>query len=322
MRVLAMGLLAGLLWTHVVSVINTSQIRNELAVEFDSPPRAAAAWVRPPSEMWLIHAQLVSKIRGMEVENRDGQHLGQVQDFLLDPVSGEVRYVVISFGGWLGVGKRLRAVPAKIVSTATAKVGVVSVDAGRRRWQRAAVLDGDGLKRLQSDPAFAKYLDEYFLAPRDRRNLSSLPLPPAKQKTSKPNNNPRLFSSTELVGDEVHDSADQGVGKITDLLIDLTDLRPSLLIFQLTKNFKTAAYAVDLGAFKRTKPGLLVLDVAKEALSRAPVLNDSVWQRPEIRPVVNIYKYPQNGATTEPHSSAVPKKSPDKGLAAVLIPGQ
>jgi sporulation protein YlmC with PRC-barrel domain len=307
MRVLAMGLLIGSLLIHLATVVNASQIRNETAVKSDSRPFAATTWARPPSEMWMIHAQLVSKIRGMEVENRDGQHLGQVQDFLLDPVSGEVRYVVVSFGGWLGVGKRLRAVPAKIVSTATAKVGVVSVDAGRRRWQKAAVLDRDGLKRLQSDPAFAKYLDEYFLAPRDRRNLSSLPLPPAKQKTSKLNNTSRLISSTELVGDEVHDSADQGVGKITDLLIDLTDLRPSLLIFQLTKNFKTAAYAVDLGAFKKTKPGLLVLDVARETLSQAPVLNDSVWQRPEIRPAVNIYKYPESNSATEPHSSVVPK---------------
>ena len=50
------------------------------------------------------------------------------------------------------------------------------------------------------------------------------------------------------------------------------------MIFQPTKNFKTTAYAVDLGTFKKTKPGLLVLDVARETLSRAPVLNDSVWR--------------------------------------------
>jgi sporulation protein YlmC with PRC-barrel domain len=54
-----------------------------------------------------------SKIIGTAVKNSNGDKLGKIKDLVLDPESGQVVYVVVSFGGLLGVGNKLFALPWK-----------------------------------------------------------------------------------------------------------------------------------------------------------------------------------------------------------------
>lgn len=50
-------------------------------------------------------------IAGMTVKNPAGQDLGKVEDIVIDMGTGKVRYAAVSFGGFLGVGDKLFAVP-------------------------------------------------------------------------------------------------------------------------------------------------------------------------------------------------------------------
>jgi sporulation protein YlmC with PRC-barrel domain len=50
-------------------------------------------------------------IAGMTVKNPSGQDLGKVEDIVVDMGTGKVRYAAVSFGGFLGVGDKLFAVP-------------------------------------------------------------------------------------------------------------------------------------------------------------------------------------------------------------------
>ena len=52
-----------------------------------------------------------STIRNTTVENRQGESLGSVKDIMLHPDSGRVEYAVLDFGGFLGIGDKLFAVP-------------------------------------------------------------------------------------------------------------------------------------------------------------------------------------------------------------------
>jgi sporulation protein YlmC with PRC-barrel domain len=52
-----------------------------------------------------------SSLSGTDVTNRKGENLGDLKDIMLDLESGEVAYAVISFGGFLGIGDKLFAVP-------------------------------------------------------------------------------------------------------------------------------------------------------------------------------------------------------------------
>jgi hypothetical protein len=50
-------------------------------------------------------------LTGDEVRNLSGEKLGKVEEFMLDLPAGRVAYVVLSFGGFLGMGDKLFAVP-------------------------------------------------------------------------------------------------------------------------------------------------------------------------------------------------------------------
>jgi sporulation protein YlmC with PRC-barrel domain len=48
---------------------------------------------------------------GNDVYNKDGEDLGDIKEFMIDMTSGKIAYAVLSFGGLLGMGDKLFAVP-------------------------------------------------------------------------------------------------------------------------------------------------------------------------------------------------------------------
>ena len=48
---------------------------------------------------------------GNDVYNQQDEDLGDIKEIILDMRSGEVSYAVLSFGGFLGMGEKLFAVP-------------------------------------------------------------------------------------------------------------------------------------------------------------------------------------------------------------------
>ena len=50
-------------------------------------------------------------LMGNDVYNSDGEDLGDIKELMIDMQSGEVAYAVLSFGGIMGMGDKLFAVP-------------------------------------------------------------------------------------------------------------------------------------------------------------------------------------------------------------------
>lgn len=55
-------------------------------------------------------------LSGDSVVNQYGEDLGKIQDIMLDTVNGRVAYAVLSFGGFLGMGDKLFALPWQALS--------------------------------------------------------------------------------------------------------------------------------------------------------------------------------------------------------------
>ncbi|OEU41425.1 hypothetical protein BGV40_15040, partial [Methanosarcina sp. Ant1] len=55
-------------------------------------------------------------INGDKVINMAGEHLGKIEDLMIDLENGRVAYAVLSFGGFLGIGNKLFAVPWEALS--------------------------------------------------------------------------------------------------------------------------------------------------------------------------------------------------------------
>ncbi len=52
-----------------------------------------------------------STLDGDKVVNNKGENLGKIEDIMLDLENGQVAYVVLSFGGIMGIGDKLFALP-------------------------------------------------------------------------------------------------------------------------------------------------------------------------------------------------------------------
>jgi sporulation protein YlmC with PRC-barrel domain len=48
---------------------------------------------------------------GNDVYNTSDESLGSIKELMIDMLTGQIRYAVLSYGGFLGVGDRLFAVP-------------------------------------------------------------------------------------------------------------------------------------------------------------------------------------------------------------------
>jgi sporulation protein YlmC with PRC-barrel domain len=52
-----------------------------------------------------------SKLIGMNIENTAGESVGQINDIVLDGTTGKIRYAAVTYGGFLGIGNKMFAVP-------------------------------------------------------------------------------------------------------------------------------------------------------------------------------------------------------------------
>ncbi len=103
-----------------------------------------------------------NKVEGTEVYNRQGEHLGEVYNFMVNKRSGQVEYAVLSFGGFLGIGESYHPLPWKALTYDTDQGGYV-VDLDKRK------LEGAPSYRQGEEPvydrAYGKRLYDYYDLP-------------------------------------------------------------------------------------------------------------------------------------------------------------
>jgi sporulation protein YlmC with PRC-barrel domain len=93
-----------------------------------------------------------SSIVSDSVRNPSGEPLGFIEDLMIDLRTGAVRYAVVSFGGFLGLGDKLFAVPFSALEVDTANERLV-LDADRSELENAPGFDNDAWPDF-GDPSF------------------------------------------------------------------------------------------------------------------------------------------------------------------------
>jgi sporulation protein YlmC with PRC-barrel domain len=58
-------------------------------------------------------------LSGDKVVNPEGENLGEIKDFMIDLDTGRIAYAVLKFGGFLGMGDKLFAVPWEALRLST-----------------------------------------------------------------------------------------------------------------------------------------------------------------------------------------------------------
>ena len=65
------------------------------------------------------------RVEGTSVYNPAGDKLGSIDDLMIDKISGQVRYAVLEFGGFLGIGTDRYPIPWSMLKYDTSLDGYV-----------------------------------------------------------------------------------------------------------------------------------------------------------------------------------------------------
>ncbi|MEO7063158.1 MAG: PRC-barrel domain-containing protein [Dokdonella sp.] len=97
---------------------------------------------------------------GDKIENPQHESLGDLKEIMLNTTSGKIEYAVLSFGGVLGMGSKLFAVPWSALSVDHVRKTVV-LNVSKDRLKDAPGFDKDNWPNF-ADPAFAQTLNTYY----------------------------------------------------------------------------------------------------------------------------------------------------------------
>ncbi|WP_332740403.1 PRC-barrel domain-containing protein [Hydrogenophaga sp.] len=101
-----------------------------------------------------------STLIGNDVFNDRDEDLGEIREIMLDVQTGRVDYAVLAFGGFLGVGEKLFAVPwAALELDTTSRCFVLRVS--KARLESAPGFDKQHWPDM-ADPEWAKDVHEFY----------------------------------------------------------------------------------------------------------------------------------------------------------------
>ena len=87
-----------------------------------------------PDEIKLLIS--AHRVQGTRVFNRGGEHIGDVEDVMINRRTGQVAFAIMSFGGWLGIGEKFHPLPWSLLDYDPAQEGYV-IDIEREALERA-----------------------------------------------------------------------------------------------------------------------------------------------------------------------------------------
>ena len=101
-----------------------------------------------------------STLAGDQVQNSAGEDLGKVDEIMIDILSGKVAYAVLSFGGFLGMGNKLFAVPWSRLRLDEDKQHFI-LDVDRKKLKNAPGFDKDNWPDM-ADTSWGTRIFSYY----------------------------------------------------------------------------------------------------------------------------------------------------------------
>ncbi|HXT60482.1 MAG TPA: PRC-barrel domain-containing protein [Pirellulales bacterium] len=224
---------------------------------------------------------------GMNVRNAAGESLGEVKDLMVDlQHPARVRYAAVSYGGFLGVGNKLFAVPWNAMKLRhdadNAQRAFLELDVSKESLKNAPGFDKDKWPNF-ADAHWADEVHKHYRVHSENANVDidvkRKEAPPAKNAPTA-----MLRRASKVEGIEVKNEENQKIGKVEDLAIDANSgkIRYVALSFGgfLGAGDKLFAVPWDAVMFEydaKDKKDCLIFDVSKDTLTNAPGFDKDHW---------------------------------------------
>ena len=106
------------------------------------------------------HLMGADTLVGNDVYNKDSEDVGDIKEIMLDMRTGRVSYAVLSFGGFMGMGEKLFAVPWDALKLDTVNKRFV-LDVNKERLESAPGFDKNHWPDM-ADAAWEKGIHAYY----------------------------------------------------------------------------------------------------------------------------------------------------------------
>lgn len=255
----------------------------------------------------LNGAAKVSEIIGMTVNNYQDQKLGKVEDLAVDVESGRIVQVILSSGGFIGIGDTLTAVPPGALHHDSAQK-VLHLDADQQKLKDAPKFamskwaehsDSDHLSAVYryygEEPAFT-FIHQGAGRRDGQRNAEGSPKPISTPKAEGTWDQDRVSSqdqslipasrlaqvqrASKLLGLPVKNRQNETLGEVENILVDLPSGRLVAVVVSSGGflGIGDALSAVPPTVLQFTpERDSLQLDTSKEKLSSAPYFRSNQW---------------------------------------------
>jgi sporulation protein YlmC with PRC-barrel domain len=100
-----------------------------------------------------------SKLIGENVVDAKGDHLGKIEDLAIDFEQGRIRFAILSFGGFLGMGEKRFAVPIQTLQRFDDDRLLLNVD--RDKLKNAPGIEKDDWSKID-DRAYVTRAYEFY----------------------------------------------------------------------------------------------------------------------------------------------------------------
>lgn len=97
---------------------------------------------------------------GDTIENQQGDNLGKLEEIMIDLESGRIAYAVLSFGGFLGMGEKLFALPWNKLYVDQNRKCIV-LNARKEQFDNMPGFDKDNWPDM-TDPKWQTQISSYY----------------------------------------------------------------------------------------------------------------------------------------------------------------
>lgn len=209
------------------------------------------------------HDVRASKIIGKNVENAQGENLGEIKDLIVDLGNQRVHYAILASGGFLGLGDKLFAYPiSSFKSQADSDKLVLNID--KDRLKNAPGFDKDKWPDW-NDTRYRGEVDRYF-----------------KTDTAKAvPRSARMVRATELIGKNVNDRNGKNAGEIDDVVVSMNSGRVPYAVLDFDKAWspddKLVPMPLTAFTFPTDKKKDIVLNLARNQIDMKKGFDDDHW---------------------------------------------